>query len=605
MAEGRDPRVGSLLDGRYRIVAPVAVGGMGAVYRAERVQLGRPVAVKFLLSPLANKREFLRRFEVEARAMSRLSHPNCVSIIDFGVVDAPYLVMDFISGRTLEMILQRGRLSITRALGIGRQILAGLAHAHKQEVLHCDIKPANVVVTEDLTGTGDFVRLLDFGLAKLRDAGISSHSGEEKFAVGTPSYMPPEQLRGEPILPSSDVYSTGVLLFELLSGRKPFVADDPLELVRMHLEQPPPHLAELAPEAGFSTEIDGVLYRAMVKSPGERYQTAIEFASALENTPEARRRRGAPETAPQRGPPPLPRPPETSDRRDRAPHRARTRALLLLALFSAVAAAVYHYGYLDRWIGPGARRPGHATPSTKTPRRAVESGATATNRLAGIDAGAAPDASAGGTADAAPDASAGGTADAAPDAGAEVADAEGAGAEGGGGTEPDAGAEGGSGTKPDASDGQTPAIDRQPRPHATAGPTAERWTMERVKALVQAGQPHQAIQGLRQLRPTHRKSANLHYWFGRAYFDKHFYSDGIAAYREAIRLNPRFRRHRALIEDLVALVGHRKVHYKAASMIRREIGRAALPSLRNVARRHPKDNVRVLAAQLIVQISAR
>jgi serine/threonine-protein kinase len=141
---------------------------MGVVYRGERLQLGRAVAIKFLHAAFAGRPEIMRRFETEARAMSRLAHPHCVSVMDYGVEEgAPYLVMDFVHGKTLRTLLDEGELTTARSLHIMRQLLAGLAHAHGQGIIHRDIKPANIMLTE-ATGTGDHVRILDFGLAKLR-----------------------------------------------------------------------------------------------------------------------------------------------------------------------------------------------------------------------------------------------------------------------------------------------------------------------------------------------------------------------------------------------------------------------------------------------------
>src|SRR5437868_13083856 len=162
---------------------------MGVVYKGERVQLGRPVAVKFLHPWIAAQKAFLSRFENEARAMSRLAHPNTVSVIDFGVEGAPYLVMDYVTGRTLRDLLHaEGRLDPTRALALVRQLLAGLGHAHAQGIIHRDLKPENLILTEE-PGMDEHLRILDFGLAKLRD-GPAMTAG---MAVGTPSYMSPEQ----------------------------------------------------------------------------------------------------------------------------------------------------------------------------------------------------------------------------------------------------------------------------------------------------------------------------------------------------------------------------------------------------------------------------
>src|SRR5262249_34482497 len=212
-----DSRIGAVVGGRYRLTEQIAVGGMGVVYRAERIQLGRTVAIKFLHPSFAGRGDILRRFENEARAMGRLAHPHCVSVMDFGVEDGmPYLVMDFVHGETLREILDAGGMPLPRALAIFRQILAGVAHAHGQGIIHRDLKPANVMVTE-ATGTGDHVRILDFGLAKLAGgtAGDTSHSN---LAIGTPSYMAPEQARGGTVDARTDIYSLGVLLFELVTG---------------------------------------------------------------------------------------------------------------------------------------------------------------------------------------------------------------------------------------------------------------------------------------------------------------------------------------------------------------------------------------------------
>src|ERR1043165_1010800 len=163
-----DARIGELVDERYRVLEAMASGSMGVVYKAERVPVGKLVAIKFLHAPFANDSEFLARFERETRVMSKLTHPNCVSVVDFGVWDgAPYLVMEYVSGTTLRSLIDNGALPARRALALIRQIAAGLAHAHAQGVVHRDVKPANIMVSEEI-GTGDHVRILDFGLARLR-----------------------------------------------------------------------------------------------------------------------------------------------------------------------------------------------------------------------------------------------------------------------------------------------------------------------------------------------------------------------------------------------------------------------------------------------------
>jgi hypothetical protein len=282
--EPPDPRIGSVLQGRYRLNAKLASGAMGVVYRGERLQLGRAVAVKFLHPWIATQKAFISRFENEARAMSRLQHPNCVSVIDFGVDGTPYLVMEFVTGKTVRQALEGGRMPPARALHVVRQLLAGLGHAHAQGIVHRDLKPENLILTDE-AGLGDHLRILDFGLAKLRD-GPAMTAG---LAVGTPSYMSPEQTGADgPIDARTDFYAVGVLLFELLTGRKPFLSENVGELLLMQREKAPPLLREAAPDAGLSAELEAVVGKALSKFADDRYQTARDFVAALDATPEGR-----------------------------------------------------------------------------------------------------------------------------------------------------------------------------------------------------------------------------------------------------------------------------------------------------------------------------
>jgi eukaryotic-like serine/threonine-protein kinase len=284
-APSPDPRIGTTLQGRYRILEALAQGGMGIVYRAERVGIERQVAIKFLHAFVGANKEAVQRFEREARAMSKLTHPHCVPVIDFGVhEDAPYIVMEYVSGRTLLDVVQNGPLPPGRALHIVSQVLSGLAHAHGQGIVHRDVKPANIVLVE-VTGTGDHARILDFGLAKLLDGPGASWSTVQT-AVGTPSYMSPEQARGEEVDARADQYAVGIMLFELLTGKKPFYGKDPFEVLKKHMHAEPPPLAR-AGGPSFSTQLEAVVKRALAKQPGERYASALEFRDALAATPEA------------------------------------------------------------------------------------------------------------------------------------------------------------------------------------------------------------------------------------------------------------------------------------------------------------------------------
>jgi serine/threonine-protein kinase len=257
---------------------------MGVVYKGERVQLGRSVAVKFLHPWIAAQKTFLSRFENEAKAMSRLLHPHCVSVIDFGVEGSPYLVMDFVTGRTLREVLLEGRLPAARAMRLAQQLLAGLAHAHEQGIVHRDLKPENLILSEE-AGLKEHLRILDFGLAKLRD-GPQMTAG---MAVGTPSYMSPEQSGAEGAIDArTDLYTVGIVLFEMFAGRKPFQSENVGEVILMQRESAPPKLRSVSPETRYSAELEALLDKAMSKLPEDRFQSAAEMAAALAATPEGK-----------------------------------------------------------------------------------------------------------------------------------------------------------------------------------------------------------------------------------------------------------------------------------------------------------------------------
>ncbi|MDX2019966.1 MAG: serine/threonine-protein kinase [Deltaproteobacteria bacterium] len=277
-----DPLVGKILAQRYRVVERLAEGAMGVVYRGERLTLNRNVAIKFLHPAVAQQEALRKRFEIEAQAMGRLSHPNCVSVIDFGVDDVPYLVMEYVQGKNLRALLNDGGFNTTRALSIGRQLLTALVHAHAQGIIHRDIKPENLLLQQS-AGLDDHLRVLDFGLAKLMDNGAGLTAG---FALGTPNYMAPEQIQEGGIDARADLYAAGVVLFELLTGVQPFAADSVGEVLRRHLQVTAPRLREAAPARGFSPALDDVVFCAMAKRPSERFPTAAQMLAALEQVPE-------------------------------------------------------------------------------------------------------------------------------------------------------------------------------------------------------------------------------------------------------------------------------------------------------------------------------
>ena len=280
-----DARIGRVLDGRYRLDERLAAGGMGVVYRAERLGLARQVAVKFLHRSSAFVPGHRARFEREAAAMSRVTHPNLVSIIDFGSTDdIPYLVMDYHPGVSLRRALKSGAMEPRRVVFIARQILAGVASAHASGVVHRDLKPGNVL----LVGSPgeDLVKILDFGVAKLLegDGGPSDLSAVAGYVLGTPQYMAPEQARCERIDQRTDIYAIGVLLYEMLTGRLPFLAEGDLAMLHKHIEETPRGPRALVPD--ISRELEAATLRALEKARERRWQSAADFSRALAAVPE-------------------------------------------------------------------------------------------------------------------------------------------------------------------------------------------------------------------------------------------------------------------------------------------------------------------------------
>ncbi len=272
----RGELIGAVLDGRYRVDARIGRGAMGSVYRGERLKLGRVVAIKVMQDGLLDDAS-RRRFEREAMAMAKLEHPHCASVLDVGAHDdAPYVVMEFVDGKNLKQLLAAGPLPTSRAVEITRQVLSGLAHAHEHGVIHRDIKPANIVLSQK-SGLGDHVKILDFGLARFNQDASNLTAG---MVVGTPSYMAPEQIAGAAIDHRSDLYSCGVMLFELLTGTKPFEAADPVATCMKHLKEPPPRLADVARGRSFGA-LESVVARALAKDPDARFATAHDFSKAL------------------------------------------------------------------------------------------------------------------------------------------------------------------------------------------------------------------------------------------------------------------------------------------------------------------------------------
>ncbi len=283
VVSAEDPLLGRTLPGGYLILELVGIGGMGRVYRAEQTNLGRTVAVKIIHPHLVGEENAAARFITEARAASRLNHPNSVGIIDFG--KSPdgqlYLVMEFLRGRDLaRVIYDDGPLAFRRIVGVLRQTLAALGEAHSQSIVHRDLKPENIIL-EPVRSGGDFVKVVDFGLAKMRadtpQKGITSPG----IVCGTPEYMSPEQARGDDLDARSDLYAVGVILYQLLTGRLPFEAESPTQVVLAHLTQLPKDPRVVAPARQIPGGLAEVTLKALSKDAKDRFKDSDEFASAL------------------------------------------------------------------------------------------------------------------------------------------------------------------------------------------------------------------------------------------------------------------------------------------------------------------------------------
>jgi eukaryotic-like serine/threonine-protein kinase len=268
-----DPLAGRLLDGRYAVTARIAHGGMATVYRAIDTRLDREVALKVMHAELARDDDFVRRFIGEAKSVARLSHQNVVAVFDQGA-DGPflYLAMEYIPGRTLkEMLRDNGRLPAPVALEIMTGVLDGLASAHASGIVHRDVKPENVLLTAD-----GRVKVADFGLARAHAAAGHTRTG---LLIGTVGYVPPEQVTGESTGPRGDVYSAGVMLFEMLTGRLPFKGDTPLSVAYQHVNSGVPAPSTVAP--GIPAEVDELVLAATSRDPLRRPADAGEFLRAV------------------------------------------------------------------------------------------------------------------------------------------------------------------------------------------------------------------------------------------------------------------------------------------------------------------------------------
>jgi len=276
--------VGGLLAGRYRVESVLGKGGMGRVYKAEHTGIGRTVALKVLHTRLGGSKEAKERFQREAIASGRLDHPNIVQVSDSGELEdgSLYLVMEALEGEPLGSRLERDkRIPWLEAITIIRGVLAGLQHAHEKGVVHRDVKPDNIFLARKDNEL--VIKILDFGIAKLfagnADDPATTRAG---LTVGTPAYLSPEQAVGGAITPASDVYSTSIVLYEMLTGRPPFLDEDPLAMLTAHVSRDPPPFSEVAPDIDCPPALEALINHGLAKLSGERITSANDYAARLE-----------------------------------------------------------------------------------------------------------------------------------------------------------------------------------------------------------------------------------------------------------------------------------------------------------------------------------
>jgi serine/threonine protein kinase len=278
-----DPLVGQTLAEKYLIEQLIKRGGMGAVYRGKHVLMDKTVAIKVLRPSLAGDDVIVARFSREAKAASRISHPHAVTVTDFGEAESGvvFLVMEYLDGRTLKDIIRsEGPMPLRRAVEITRQVSGALDAAHQQGVVHRDLKSDNIMLSQ--TNGGDWAKVLDFGIAKIQQPeGARDHDiTAPNLVIGTPQYMSPEQCsQTGPIDARSDVYSLGVIIYEMLSGRVPFTGESPTVIMMKQVQDPPPSILDARPDLPAS--VDRLIERALAKQPADRFQTAGELAAVL------------------------------------------------------------------------------------------------------------------------------------------------------------------------------------------------------------------------------------------------------------------------------------------------------------------------------------
>ena len=277
----QDSFVGKVIKGRYNVLRKIGEGGMGTVYLAEQVSIGRKIALKVLRGQYARDEEFVRRFRSEARLAASLNHRSVITIYDFDQADdgSLFIVMEHVEGRNLKEIIQGGPLDVGMAVRLGMQIAEGLGAAHRAGVIHRDIKPENIMVAAD----GDQAKLMDFGIARLRDTGDTRLTRADAI-MGTPAYMAPEQIEGREVSERTDIYAFGIVLYEMLTGEVPFKGSTPSAVILKHLQEMPVPLRTQRQE--IPPAIERVVTQALEKQSQKRQQNMEEVVQGLKKSEE-------------------------------------------------------------------------------------------------------------------------------------------------------------------------------------------------------------------------------------------------------------------------------------------------------------------------------
>jgi eukaryotic-like serine/threonine-protein kinase len=279
----KDPLVGTTLAGNYEILEFLGQGGMGVVYKARHALMDRVVAIKMLQAALITDSMSVKRFQQESKAASRINHPNVISVFDFGIspTGQPYIVMDFLAGTSLATIIKTdGQVGVERTIKILTQACDGLNHAHRQGVIHRDLKPSNIVLIE-FNGERDFVKVVDFGVAKITGSSESQRLTQFGEVCGSPVYMSPEQCRGEDLDPRSDIYSIGCVMYESLTGQLPILGKSMVETMSRHVTEMPRSFNEARPDLYIPERLEHVVFKALAKNREDRHQSMEELSQDL------------------------------------------------------------------------------------------------------------------------------------------------------------------------------------------------------------------------------------------------------------------------------------------------------------------------------------